>query len=128
MSPLCSNPKAAATVEAKLKALPCLRPIELEKAAANACFVCLNKNIDMDSLDIAGEVVAEYKSQTNRNMNDFEASDALKKRWTGNALDLICEFLVSFYAVPQNDKLKHSLFSDELVSIGSAFIAHKKIG
>ena len=61
-------------------------------------------------------------------MTELEALDALKKRWTGNALELLCEFLICFYAVPLNAAKVHSLLSEDLVSMGSAFMTHKKIG
>ena len=70
----------------------------------------------------------EYRSQTNRSMNEVEAVDALKKKWSGNPLELLLEFLVSFYAVPSNSDKTHPLLQENLVSLGSAFVADKKLG
>jgi len=61
-------------------------------------------------------------------MIEHEAVDALKKRWTGNTIDLIAEFLISFYATPANAEKTYPLLSEDLVCMGSAFVAHKKIG
>ena len=61
-------------------------------------------------------------------MTKFEVVDALKKRWTGNALDLLCEFFISFYAVSHNVDKFHILLSEDLLTMGTAFVAHKKIG
>mmetsp|Transcript_26473 Transcript_26473/g.33034 ORF Transcript_26473/g.33034 Transcript_26473/m.33034 type:complete len:193 (+) Transcript_26473:68-646(+) len=127
-SPLCSNPRACKLVEEKLKATSHLSAVELEKAAADACFVNLTKNLEEDGGDIAGGAVEEYKSQTHRNMKEHEAADVLKKRWQGKSLDIILEFLVCFYAVQANSDKTHTLLSESLVAIGSAFIPHKKAG
>ena len=97
-SPLCQNPQACRVVEAKLKSLNELQAVQLEQAAANACFVNLTKNENEESSMISGGAVTEYERQTNRAKPDYEAVDSFKKKWAGSALDILIEFLVSFYS------------------------------
>ena len=75
---------------------------------------------------ISGGAVTEYTRQTNRAKADYEAVDSFKKKWSGSALDVVIEFLVSFYSVQTNANKTHSLLSENLVAIGSAFIKSKK--